>query len=38
VVSPSGIQLSPMLAGIEDLPRQLKSKINRDIISKEEHL
>jgi hypothetical protein len=27
-----------MLAGIEDLPRQLKSKINKDIISEEEHL
>jgi hypothetical protein len=26
-----------MLAGIEDLPRQLKSKVNRDIISEEEH-
>jgi hypothetical protein len=35
-VSLSGIQLSPVLAEIEDLPRQLKPEINVDIIPTEE--
>jgi hypothetical protein len=35
-VSLSGIQLAPVLAGIEDLPKQLKSKISINIIPREE--
>jgi hypothetical protein len=37
-VSLSGIQLSQMLAGTEDLPSQLKQETNKGKTSKEEHL